>query len=142
DPKAFAEFLEGSGGREASTTMVLVRMLASLMRDEKIGKQIVPIVPDEARTFGMDTFFRSFGIYSSRGQVYEPVDRENLLYYRESTDGQVIEEGITEAGSMSSFIAAGTSAATSGVTTIPLFIYYSMFGLQRVGDLVWAAADA
>ncbi len=142
DPKAFEEFLAGSGDREASTTMVLVRILAALMRDERIGKQVVPIVPDEARTFGMETFFRSFGIYASRGQVYEPVDRENLLYYRESQDGQVIEEGITEAGSMSSFIAAGTSAMTSGVTTIPLFIFYSMFGMQRVGDLVWAASDA
>jgi pyruvate dehydrogenase E1 component len=141
-PEAFAEFLAGSGDRAASTTMVLVRVLAALMRDKNIGKQIVPIVPDEARTFGMETFFRSFGIYSSRGQTYEPVDAENLLYYREAKDGQVLEEGITEAGSMSSFIAAGTSAMTSGVTTIPLFIFYSMFGMQRVGDLVWAAADA
>ena len=140
--EAFAEFLRGSGERQASTTMVLVRMLAALMRDKDIGKQIVPIVPDEARTFGMDTFFRSFGIYSSHGQMYDPVDSENLLYYRESKDGQVLEEGITEAGSMSSFIAAGTSAMTSGVTTIPLFIFYSMFGMQRIGDLVWAASDA
>ncbi|MCK9486488.1 MAG: pyruvate dehydrogenase (acetyl-transferring), homodimeric type [Dehalococcoidia bacterium] len=142
DPKAFAEFIGGSGDREASTTMVLVRILAALMRDDHIGKQVVPIVPDEARTFGMDTFFRTFGIYSSRGQTYEPVDAEHLLYYREATDGQVLEEGITEAGSMSSFIAAGTSAMTSGVTTIPFFIFYSMFGMQRVGDLVWAASDA
>jgi pyruvate dehydrogenase E1 component len=141
-PEAFAEFLAGSGDRAASTTMVLVRVLAALMRDKNIGKQIVPIVPDEARTFGMETFFRSFGIYSSRGQMYAPVDSENLLYYREAKDGQVLEEGITEAGSMSSFIAAGGSAMTSGVTTIPLFIFYSMFGMQRVGDLVWAAADA
>jgi pyruvate dehydrogenase E1 component len=141
-PDVFAEFLAGSGDRAASTTMVLVRILAALMRDKNIGKQIVPIVPDEARTFGMDTFFRSFGIYSSRGQVYQPVDAENLLYYREAKDGQMLEEGITEAGSMSSFIAAGTSAMTSGVTTIPLFIFYSMFGMQRIGDLVWAAADA
>jgi pyruvate dehydrogenase E1 component len=141
-PEVFTEFLEGSGDRQASTTMVLVRMLAALMRDKGIGKQIVPIVPDEARTFGMDTLFRSFGIYSSRGQTYEPVDAANLLYYRESKDGQVLEEGITEAGSMSSFISAGTSAMTSGITTIPLFIFYSMFGMQRIGDLVWAAADA
>jgi len=140
--EAFAEFIGGSGGREASTTMVLVRILAALMRDEAVGERVVPIVPDEARTFGMETFFRSFGIYSSRGQLYEPVDRENLLYYRESKTGQVIEEGITEAGSMSSFMAAGTSAATTGVTTIPFFIFYSMFGMQRVGDFVWAAADA
>jgi pyruvate dehydrogenase E1 component len=140
--EAFAEFLAGSGDREASTTMVLVRVLAALMRDKRIGKQIVPIVPDEARTFGMDTLFRAFGIYSSRGQTYEPVDAANLLYYREAKDGQVLEEGITEAGSMSSFIAAGTSAMTSGVTTIPFFIFYSMFGMQRIGDLVWASADA
>ncbi len=140
--EVFAEFLVGSGEREASTTMVLVRLLAALMRDKQVGKRIVPIVPDEARTFGMDTFFRSFGIYSSLGQTYEPVDATNLLYYREAKDGQVLEEGITEAGSMSSFIAAGTSAMTSGVTTIPFFIFYSMFGMQRIGDLVWAAADA
>jgi pyruvate dehydrogenase E1 component len=140
--EVFAEFLKGSGDRQASTTMVLVRMLAALMRDKGIGKLIVPIVPDEARTFGMDTLFRSFGIYSSRGQTYEPVDAANLLYYREAKDGQVLEEGITEAGSMSSFIASGTSAMTSGITTVPLFIFYSMFGMQRIGDLVWAAADA
>jgi pyruvate dehydrogenase E1 component len=140
--EAFAEFLAGSGDRAASTTMVLVRVVAAMMRDKNIGKQVVPIVPDEARTFGMDTFFRAFGIYSSRGQTYDPVDSENLLYYREAKDGQVLEEGITEAGSMSSFIAAGTSAQTSGVTTIPIFIFYSMFGMQRIGDLVWAAADA
>src|SRR5439155_2384314 len=139
---AFEEFLAGSGERQASTTMVFVRMLAALMRDKEIGKRIVPIVPDEARTFGMDTFFRSFGIYSSLGQTYEPVDSENLLFYRESKDGQVLEEGITEAGSMSSFIAAGTSAGLPGVTTIPVFMFYSMFGMQRIGDLVWAAADA
>jgi pyruvate dehydrogenase E1 component len=140
--EAFAEFLAGSGNRAASTTMVLVRLLSALMRDKKIGRQIVPIVPDEARTFGMDSYFRMFGIYSSHGQMYEPVDAENLLHYREAKDGQVLEEGITEAGSMCSFIAAGTSAMTSGITTIPLFIFYSMFGMQRIGDLVWAAADA
>lgn len=140
--EAFAEFFHGSGDRAASTTMVIVRMLAALMRDKAIGKRVVPIVPDEARTFGMDALFRSFGIYSSLGQTYEPVDSENLLYYRESKDGQMLEEGITEAGAMSSFIAAGTSAMTSGVTTIPIFIFYSMFGMQRIGDLVWAAADA
>jgi len=142
DPEDFTEFLAGSGDREASTTMVAVRILAALMRDKNIGKQVVPIVPDEARTFGMESFFRTFGIYASKGQLYEPVDRDNLLYYRETKDGQVLEEGITEAGSMSSFIAAGTSAMTSGVTTIPFFIFYSMFGMQRIGDLVWAAADA
>jgi pyruvate dehydrogenase E1 component len=138
----FEEFFRGSGDREASTTMVFVRMLASLMRDPKIGNRVVPIVPDEARTFGMETFFREFGIYSSKGQLYEPVDRENLLFYKETKDGQVLEEGITEAGSMSSFIAAGTAASSYGVTTLPFFIFYSMFGLQRVGDLVWAASDA
>ncbi|MDO9444391.1 MAG: pyruvate dehydrogenase (acetyl-transferring), homodimeric type, partial [Dehalococcoidia bacterium] len=138
----FAESLGGSGDREASTTMVFVRMLALMMRDPKIGKRVVPIVPDEARTFGMETFFREFGIYSSSGQLYEPVDRENLLFYKELKDGQVLEEGITEAGSLSSFVAAGTSAANYGVTTLPFFIFYSMFGLQRVGDLVWAASDA
>jgi pyruvate dehydrogenase E1 component len=141
-PEAFAEFLAGSGERAASTTMVLVRVVAALMRDKELGKLVVPIVPDEARTFGMDTFFRAFGIYSPHGQTYDPVDSENLLYYREAKDGQVLEEGITEAGSMSSFIAAGTSAMTSAVTTLPLFIFYSMFGMQRIGDLVWAAADA
>jgi pyruvate dehydrogenase E1 component len=140
--EVFAEFLQGSGDREASTTMVFVRILAALMRDANVGKHVVPIVPDEARTFGMEAFFRNFGIYASRGQLYEPVDRENLLYYRESREGQILQEGITEAGSMSSFIAAGTSAMTSGVSTIPFFIYYSMFGMQRVGDLVWAASDA
>ena len=138
----FKEFYAGSGDREASTTMVFVRMLAALMRDKEQGKRIVPIIPDEARTFGMETFFREFGIYSSKGQTYDPVDRESLLYYKETHDGQVIEEGITEAGSFSSFLAAGTSNATYGSTTIPFFIFYSMFGMQRVGDLVWAAADA
>ena len=138
----FAEFYAGSGEREASTTMVFVRMLAALMRDAEQGKRVVPIVPDEARTFGMETFFREFGIYSSKGQNYDPVDGESLLYYKESLDGQVIEEGITEAGSFSSFLAAGTSNATYGSTMIPFFIFYSMFGMQRVGDLVWAAADA
>ena len=138
----FAEFDAGSAGREASTTMVFVRMLAAMMRDKQFGRYVVPIIPDEARTFGMEAFFREFGIYSSKGQMYEPVDRESLLYYKESQDGQVIEEGITEAGSLSSFLASGTSSMTYGVTTIPFFIFYSMFGLQRAGDLVWAAADA
>ncbi|MFP4501602.1 MAG: pyruvate dehydrogenase (acetyl-transferring), homodimeric type [Candidatus Hydrogenedentota bacterium] len=136
----FKEFYEGNA-RGASTTMVLVRMLSHLMRDKELGKLIVPIVPDEARTFGMDGLFRQVGIYSSIGQLYEPVDKENLLYYKEAKDGQIIEEGITEAGSMSSFIAAGTAYATHGINTIPFFVYYSMFGLQRVGDLVWAAGD-
>ena len=136
----FKEFFQGNE-RGGSTTMVLVRMLSHLMRDKEIGKLIVPIVPDEARTFGMDGLFRQVGIYSSIGQLYEPVDADNLLYYKEAKDGQIIEEGITEAGSMSSFIAAGTAYASHGVPTIPFFIYYSMFGLQRVGDQVWAAGD-
>ncbi len=138
--KVFEEFLQGSD-RAAATTMVFVRILAKLLRDKEIGKLIVPIVPDEARTFGMDGLFRQVGIYSSIGQIYEPVDRENLLYYKEAQDGQILEEGITEAGSMSSFIAAGTAYANHGINTIPFFVYYSMFGMQRIGDLVWAAGD-
>jgi len=136
----FAEFLAGND-RPVSTTMVFVRILAQLLRDKTLGKYIVPIVPDEARTFGMDGLFRQVGIYSSIGQLYEPVDADNVLYYKEATDGQILEEGITEAGSMSSFIAAGTAYATHGIPIIPFFIYYSMFGLQRVGDLAWAAGD-
>ena len=137
----FEEFYKGTEGRKASTTMVFVRMLAKLLRDKEIGELIVPIVPDEARTFGMESLFRAVGIYSHVGQKYEPVDMDTLLYYKEAQDGQILEEGITEAGSMSSFIAAGTAYATHGVNTIPFFIYYSMFGFQRVGDLIWGAAD-
>ena len=122
--------------------MVFVRLLSKLLRDKDLGHLVVPIVPDEARTFGMEALFRQVGIYSHVGQVYEPVDMDMLLYYKEASDGQILEEGITEAGSMSSFIAAGTSYATHGVNTIPFFIYYSMFGFQRIGDLIWAAADA
>jgi pyruvate dehydrogenase E1 component len=122
--------------------MVFVRMLSKLLREKEIGDLIVPIVPDEARTFGMEALFRAVGIYSHVGQRYEPVDMDTLLYYKEATDGQILEEGITEAGSMSSFIAAGTAYATHGVNAIPFFIYYSMFGFQRVGDLIWAAADS
>ena len=138
----FEEFYKGTEGRKASTTMVFVRMLAKLLRDKEIGELIVPIVPDEARTFGMESLFRAVGIYSHVGQKYEPVDMDTLLYYKEAQDGQILEEGITEAGSMSSFIAAGTAYATHGVNTIPFFIYYSMFGFQRVGDLIWAGADS
>jgi pyruvate dehydrogenase E1 component len=138
----FEEFFKGTEGRTASTTMVFVRMLAKLMRDRDVGHLVVPIVPDEARTFGMDALFRQVGIYSHVGQIYEPVDMDTLLYYKESADGQILEEGITEAGSMSSFIAAGTAYATHGVNTIPFFIFYSMFGFQRIGDLIWAAADS
>jgi pyruvate dehydrogenase E1 component len=137
----FAEFLKGSERFEVSTTMAWVRMLGTLLRNKKIGRHIVPIVPDEARTFGMDPLFREIGIYSPKGQMYDPVDSESLLFYREATDGQILEEGITEAGAMSSFVAAATSYANSGVTMIPFYIYYSMFGFQRIGDLVWAAAD-
>jgi pyruvate dehydrogenase E1 component len=139
--EAFAEFLKGTEGRKASTTMVFVKMLSKLLRDKTIGKLVVPIVPDEARTFGMESLFRAVGIYSSIGQVYEPVDMDTLLYYKEAKDGQILEEGITEAGSIASFIAAGSAYATHGVNTIPFFIYYSMFGFQRVGDFIWAAAD-
>src|SRR5262245_25682081 len=138
----FEEFATGTDGRKASTTMVFVRLLSKLLRDKEIGHLVVPIVPDEARTFGMEALFRQVGIYSHAGQVYEPVDMDTLLYYKEASDGQILEEGINEAGSMSSFIAAGTAYATHGVNTIPFFIYYSMFGFQRIGDLIWAAADS
>ena len=138
---AFQEFLEGTGEREVSTTMAFVRLLSKLLRDPNLGKLIVPIVPDEARTFGMEALFRQCGIYSHPGQLYEPVDADSLLYYKEVRNGQILEEGITEAGSMSSFLAAGTAYANHGINTIPFFIYYSMFGLQRIGDLVWAAGD-
>jgi pyruvate dehydrogenase E1 component len=140
--ESIREFLQGSGGREVSTTMAFVRMFAKLLKDPQIGKLIVPIVPDESRTFGMESLFRQVGIYSHVGQLYEPVDSESLLYYKEAKDGQILEEGINEAGAMASFIAAGTAWATHGVNTIPFFIYYSMFGFQRVGDLIWAAADS
>lgn len=138
----FSEFMEGTGDRTASTTMALVRILSKLIRDPDIGSRVVPIVPDEARTFGMEAFFRQFGIYSHVGQLYEPVDRESLLYYKESNDGQILEEGITEAGAMASFTAAATAYATHRISMVPFYIYYSMFGPQRVGDLVWAAADS
>src|SRR4051812_12341492 len=138
----FEEFYKGTEGRKASTTMVFVRILSKLLRDKEIGNLIVPIIPDEARTFGMESLFRAIGIYSHVGQKYEPVDMDTLLYYKEAQDGQILEEGITEAGSMASFIAAGTAYATHGVNTIPFFIYYSMFGFQRVGDLIWAGADS
>jgi pyruvate dehydrogenase E1 component len=139
----YDEFKSGTGtSREVSTTMVFVRLMRSLLRDEKIGRRIVPIIPDEARTFGMDSMFREFGIYSSLGQVYEPVDAGMLLSYHESTEGQILEEGITEAGSVASFTAAGTSYATHGEPMIPFYIFYSMFGFQRTGDLFWAFSDA
>ena len=138
----FEEFYKGSEGRKIATTMVMVRLLSKLLKDKQIGKLIVPIVPDEARTFGMEALFRQVGIYSPVGQLYEPVDRESLLYYNEQKDGAILEEGITEAGSMSSFIAAGTSYATHGINTIPFFLFYSIFGCHRMYDLIWAAGDA
>jgi pyruvate dehydrogenase E1 component len=137
----FAQFLKGAGAREFSTTMAFVDLLRALLRNKDVGRYVVPIIPDEARTFGMDGLFREIGIYSPKGQLYEPVDRESLLYYHEAKDGQILEEGINEAGSMSSFITAGTSYATHGVHMIPFYIYYSMFGFQRVGDQMWLAGD-
>ncbi|PQV64093.1 pyruvate dehydrogenase E1 component [Abditibacterium utsteinense] len=140
----FKQFLTGTdpkSDKQPSTTQVMVGMMQNLLRDQEIGKYIVPIVPDEARTFGMEGLIGRFGIYSSIGQLYEPVDRQNVMYYKESKTGQILEEGINEAGSMASFIAAGTSYATHGVPMIPLYIYYSMFGQQRVGDQFWLAGD-
>lgn len=138
---AFKAMLEGTGDREISTTMAFVRILQTCLRDKQIGPRIVPIVPDEARTFGMEGLFRQYGIYSVVGQLYEPQDADQLAYYREDIKGQILEEGITEAGSMSSWIAAGTSYANHGVPLIPFYIFYSMFGFQRIGDLAWAAGD-
>ena len=138
----FSESLEGSSGREVSSTMAFVRVLTQLLKHPEIGKRVVPIIPDEARTFGMESLFRQFGIYASQGQLYRPHDAEMFLYYKESKDGQILEEGITEAGSMASFTAAGTAYANYGADMIPFFIYYSMFGFQRVGDLIWAFGDA
>ena len=137
----FEEFAEGSDGRDISTTGAFVRILTKLLKDKQLSKLIVPIIPDEARTFGMESLFRQIGIYSHAGQLYEPVDANTLMYYHEAKDGQLLEEGITEAGSMSSFIAAGCAHATHGINTIPFFVFYSMFGMQRIGDLVWAAGD-
>lgn len=136
-----AAALKGSGARAVSTTGAFVDLFGKLLRDEKIGRSIVPIIPDEARTFGIDPMFREFGIYSSKGQLYEPVDNKTLSYYHEAKDGQILEEGITEAGSMSSFVSAGTAYANLGINMIPFFMYYSMFGFQRIGDLIWLAGD-
>jgi len=132
---------DDSEKREMSTTMGAVRLLSSLVRVKKIGKNIVPIVPDESRTFGMEGMFRQVGIYAHAGQLYEPVDRTETAYYKEAKDGQLLEEGISEAGSMASFNAAGTAYSAHGINMIPFYIYYSMFGFQRIGDLIWAAAD-
>ena len=142
DDAVFSEFMAGSGQQEVSTTMAFTRLLRGLCRDGAFGARVVPIIPDEARTFGMDALFRELGIYASQGQLYEPVDHELLISYVESKKGQLLEEGITEAGSLASFTAAGTSYATRGVPMVPFFTLYSMFGFQRVGDLIWAAADA
>jgi pyruvate dehydrogenase E1 component len=141
DLDGFGTLLESSGDREMSTTMAFVRLLTLLARDKKIGRYVVPIVPDEARTFGMEGLFRQLGIYSSVGQLYQPQDRDQVMYYKEDKKGQILEEGINEAGAMSSWIAAATSYSTHGVATVPFYIYYSMFGFQRVGDLIWAAGD-
>jgi pyruvate dehydrogenase E1 component len=138
---SFEFLLKGSDGREFSTTMAFVRMLSQLMRDPQIGSQVVPIVPDEARTFGMEGLFRQLGIYSSVGQLYEPVDSAQLLSYREAKNGQILEEGITEGGAMASFIAAATAYANHGINLIPFYCFYSMFGFQRTGDFAWAGAD-
>ena len=141
DISLFQELLEGSGDREISTTMAYVRMLTILTKDKNIGKNIVPIIPDEARTFGMDPLFRQLGIYAHGGQLYDPVDSDQFLYYKEAIDGQILEEGINEAGAISSFVAAGTSYSTNGINMIPFYIYYSMFGFQRIWDFIWAAGD-
>jgi pyruvate dehydrogenase E1 component len=142
DASAFAEFPKGSGQAAASTTMAFTRLLRNLARDKSVGRRVVPIIPDEARTFGMDPLFKELGIYSPLGQRYRPVDAETLLPYREATDGQMIEEGITEAGSMATFTAAGTSYSTLGEPTIPFYVFYSMFGFQRTMDQIWAFGDA
>lgn len=139
---AFENMLSSTGEREISTTMAFVRILSTLVRDKQIGKYVVPIVPDEARTFGMEGMFRQLGIYASQGQLYEPMDSDQVMYYKESKDGQILEEGINEAGSFSSWIAAATSYSVTGVQMIPFYIFYSMFGFQRIGDLAWAAGDS
>ena len=141
DINIFDELLKGTGEREISTTMAYVRLLTLLTKDKTIGKHIVPIVPDEARTFGMDPLFRQLGIYAHKGQLYEPVDSDQFLYYKEAKNGQILEEGINEAGAMSSFCAAATSYSNHGIKMIPFYIFYSMFGFQRIWDLVWAAGD-
>ncbi|MGH9003133.1 MAG: pyruvate dehydrogenase (acetyl-transferring), homodimeric type, partial [Acidimicrobiia bacterium] len=142
EDKPFDEVLAGSGRQEVSTTMAFTRLLRNLHRDPHVGQRVVPIIPDEARTFGMDALFKEFKIYAAHGQAYTPVDAQLLLSYSESKDGQVLEEGITEAGSMASFIAAATSYAHRGIPMLPFFTFYSMFGFQRVGDLIWSAADS
>ena len=139
--ETFKTQLEGTGEREASTTMAFVRILTALVRDKKIGKHVVPIVPDEARTFGMEGMFRQIGIYSSKGQLYEPQDAGELMYYREDQKGQILEEGINEGGAFCSWAAAGTAYSNHDVPMVPFYIYYSMFGFQRIGDFIWAGGD-
>src|SRR5207248_1944554 len=139
--EAFAPVLEGTGEREVSTTMAFVRLLTILLKDKNIGRYIVRIVPDEARRFGMEGRFRQIGIYSSVGQLYTPQDAETLMSYREDKKGQMIEEGINEAGSLCSWMAAGTAYSNHGINMVPFYIFYSMFGFQRVGDFIWAAGD-
>jgi pyruvate dehydrogenase E1 component len=138
----FAKLLEGTGDRAMSTTMAFVRILTALVKDPGLGRHVVPIVPDEARTFGMEGLFRQLGIYAAEGQLYEPVDSDQVMYYREDQSGQILQEGITEAGAMSSWIAAATSYSSHGVPMMPFYAFYSMFGVQRVGDLFWAAGDS
>ncbi|QFU00583.1 Pyruvate dehydrogenase E1 component [Halomonas sp. THAF5a] len=141
EDKTFASQMGGSKGREVSTTMAFVRVLNGLVKDKQIGKRVVPIIPDEARTFGMEGMFRQLGIYTSEGQKYEPVDKGQIMFYREDQKGQILEEGITEAGAMSAWIAAATSYSNNATTLLPFYVYYSMFGFQRIGDLAWAAGD-
>ena len=141
DIAIFNELINGTKEREVSTTMVFVRLLTLLCKDKTVGKNVVPIIPDEARTFGMEPLFRQVGIYAHLGQLYDPVDSDQFLYYKEIKNGQILEEGINEAGAVSSFIAAGTSYSNHGINMIPFYIYYSMFGFQRVWDFIWAAGD-
>jgi pyruvate dehydrogenase E1 component len=137
----FSALLKSSGEREMSTTMALNRIMALLVRDKQLGPKVVPIIPDEARTFGMESLFRQLGIYSASGQLYQPEDSDKVMWYKEDKKGQVLQEGINEAGAVSDWIAAATSYATHNITMIPFYIYYSKFGFQRVGDLIWAAGD-
>ena len=139
--ESYAGFALKAEGKEMSTTMAVVRLLSNLLRDKTLGPRLVPIVADEARTFGMANLFRQIGIYSPQGQLYTPEDDGSMLAYREARDGQLLEEGITEAGALSSWVAAATSYSVHGLSMLPFYIYYSMFGFQRVGDLIWAAAD-
>src|SRR6185503_7861964 len=137
-----AKYLEGTHEREQSTTMIFVQLLSQWLRDQQIGKNVVPIVADEARTFGMQSLFRQVAIYSSVGQLYDPEDKDELLFYKEAKNGQILEEGISEAGAISSWIAAATSYSTHGTPMLPFYVFYSCFGFQRIGDLIWCAADS